>query len=618
MIVSSTHQEYSDDNCNAGATVWVPESFGNVNLVNGRVMPYVEVPPTQILFRVVNAANSRHYEFQVPFPNLCKLVCDFTGIADGTAYELVDLQSANQSTPYDPRVLQIRIVESLLIDSMTVREIPTTLNNFKSLKALYEAGGLERNVTLSEMTNVMSCPLMDTMHYKNKQVNISTIADALECVKGTVEKWNFINPTADPHPFHWHLVHVQCGDTEDTIKTNELKDVAVIPSAGDDFGFDTTEPYVAHCHILEHEENMMMSWFRIINDYRSSNSGSNTTSGEGSNSTNASRGSWSSGDGSDSPTVGSGSWYDAQSDIGSGSYSQAEQSGLPAKNVTYAQYHGFDTEDHRCDGQFNRHGMYAKTNGSMNASTYDDADTSKGFVQTAISSTVVNKEKQAQYGDASTSSAASSTQERSYTRTKSGSSEINGDNAESYIEKVYVEADSEVEDASIDTYGDSTKTPGDQSNTHTLSSISDDSDTTTKGGMDESNANSTTTKGNTASVRVDETQVTITKSNTDQTFVSTGSTNTTAMSTRLLLPSPPRLLTIRTRRILPLKSVSNGDTNTKDDDTQTILHGTADNVNDAGQGALNANPGAALLKSNKNAGTKSDNSPGYIRRCDGD
>ncbi|KUF92907.1 Zinc finger C2HC domain-containing protein 1C [Phytophthora nicotianae] len=31
-----------------------------------------------------------------------------------------------------------------------------------------------------------------------------------------------------------------------------------------DYGFDTTEPYVAHCHILEHEENAMMSWFKIM------------------------------------------------------------------------------------------------------------------------------------------------------------------------------------------------------------------------------------------------------------------------------------------------------------------------------------------------------------------
>lgn len=419
LIDTSGKLLYSDDNCNtATGTVWVPESFGNVNLVNGRVMPYVEVPPTQVRFRVVNAANSRHYQLKIPFPDLCQvvatdsgyvetpqtlgsllvlfplerieLVCDFTGIADGKAYELADVQSSTQSTLYDPRVLQIRIVESSLTDSMMVREIPTTLNKFKSLKTLYEAGGTERNVTLGEMTDAQACPTMEITYNQDKQINISTIADALQCVKGTVEKWNFMNPSADAHPFHWHLVHVQCGDTVDTIKTNELKDVAVIPSAGDraadtitqvcyvactpggyliedsereakDFGFDTKEPYVAHCHILEHEKNMMMSWFRIIDDYRAGSSGSSSSnSGRGngsemystSGSNYSTSGSAGYGHSGNSSTTGSGSWPDA----GSESYDYTDQDGLPAKNVSFADYHGFGTDEyakyHRCDGHF--------------------------------------------------------------------------------------------------------------------------------------------------------------------------------------------------------------------------------------------------------------------------
>ncbi|GMF17789.1 unnamed protein product [Phytophthora fragariaefolia] len=79
---------------------------------------------------------------------------------------------------------------------------------------------------LAVMTGAQSCPTMEIMYDQDKQINISTIADTLQCVKDTVEKWNFINPTADAHPFHWPLVHVQCGDTVDTIRTNELMDVS--------------------------------------------------------------------------------------------------------------------------------------------------------------------------------------------------------------------------------------------------------------------------------------------------------------------------------------------------------------------------------------------------------
>ncbi|RLN52076.1 hypothetical protein BBJ29_009934 [Phytophthora kernoviae] len=312
---------YSDDNCNSGSTQWVPESFGNVNLVNGVVMPYVNVPPAQVRFRMINVANARHYNFTVPFKDNCQIiatdsglvqtpesfedylvlfpferiefVCDFTNATNGTTYDLEDNETADQPTVYDGRVIRIRIDESLKTDTMVYREIPSTLVKYKSLKELYEAGGKERTVILGEMDTTLQCPLYDMIMYRSQQINMTTITGSLHCTKGTVEKWNFQNPTDDPHPFHWHLVNAQCGDTEETIDTNHLKDVAKIPNAGDratdtitqvcyvactpdeylianstrgakDYGFDTTEPYVAHCHILEHEENAMMSWFKIM------------------------------------------------------------------------------------------------------------------------------------------------------------------------------------------------------------------------------------------------------------------------------------------------------------------------------------------------------------------
>ena len=107
------------------------------------------------------------------------------------------------------------------------------------------------------------------------------------------------NPTADIHPFHWHLVRAQCGPSEDQPNTNELRDVFPIPPSPDgsydvtqvcyvactpgnylienstiaptNFGFPLTIPYLVHCHILEHEENMMMSWFLPKNASSSTN-----------------------------------------------------------------------------------------------------------------------------------------------------------------------------------------------------------------------------------------------------------------------------------------------------------------------------------------------------------
>ncbi|KAF0692828.1 hypothetical protein As57867_016075, partial [Aphanomyces stellatus] len=117
------------------------------------------------------------------------------------------------------------------------------------------------------------------------------IQNKLMCTLGKVEKWQFKNPTDDAHPFHWHLVNAQCGPDDNSINKNQLKDVVVIPNepqstkvtqvcyvacvpdkfllegstaSPTDYGFSTDEPYLAHCHILEHEENAMMSWFQLM------------------------------------------------------------------------------------------------------------------------------------------------------------------------------------------------------------------------------------------------------------------------------------------------------------------------------------------------------------------
>ncbi|KAG1708212.1 hypothetical protein DVH05_024895 [Phytophthora capsici] len=332
---------YSDDNCQTGITRWVPESYGAVNTVNGVVMPFVDIPPAQVRLRITNGANARHYNLTVPFASQCKLIakdsgfvkvpedvpsqlvifpfervelfCDFTNDEDGTTYDIVDLPTVAVTTTYDARVMQFRVSASLRTDLMTARTLPSTLVKRKDLKKLHqELGGKNRSVLLGEMDVSLNCPTKSLIRYRGMEINSTTIKNTLACTKGKVEKWHFQNPTDDPHPFHWHLVNAQCGATEDEVDTNALKDVVTIPSAGlnrasttvtqicyvactpdeflvegsdrsaTDYGFDTSEPYVAHCHMLEHEENNMMSLFQLTDgdDDAPNDDGSTSTTNE--------------------------------------------------------------------------------------------------------------------------------------------------------------------------------------------------------------------------------------------------------------------------------------------------------------------------------------------------
>jgi len=56
--------------------VWIPEFFGDVVLVNGKVWPYLDVEPRPYRFRVLNASNARFYR-------LTLTECDDTGARNG-------------------------------------------------------------------------------------------------------------------------------------------------------------------------------------------------------------------------------------------------------------------------------------------------------------------------------------------------------------------------------------------------------------------------------------------------------------------------------------------------------------------------------------------------------
>jgi len=312
---------YSDEICpETPNTKWAPEAFGRVNVVNGIIIPFIDIMPEQVRFRIVNGANARNYNLTIPFYNNCQiiatdsgfvqipkivdkqlrlfplerieLICDFNSL-ENHIFNITDT-NMNGNDDYNENVLQIRILSKK--NNKEIKKIANRLNSFKDLKELFIlTNGKERNITLGESKLIPTCPTQSLLKSNNNTMDIHNITKTIGCVKGTVEKWYFRNPTDDPHPFHWHLVNVQCGPSDDEIDTNTLKDIAVIPNDEnnnetvitqicyvactpdeylnldsnlnpEDFKFDTSDPYVAHCHILEHEENSMMAWFKIIDN----------------------------------------------------------------------------------------------------------------------------------------------------------------------------------------------------------------------------------------------------------------------------------------------------------------------------------------------------------------
>jgi spore coat protein A len=275
---------------------WVPEMFGELNLVNGKIFPYLEVEARKYRFRILNAANGRFYrlllsegaEFKqigsdqgllaapvaMPYVQLAPgeradVVIDFSGHRGAKI-----LLSSESSV-----LMQFKVSAQRALDRS---ELPTTL---RSLPRLAESSAvLTRRLTLDE--NVSGKGESQGM-LLNKTAWHAPITE--KPVLGTTEIWELVNLTEDIHPIHLHMVKFQVLDrrpfetfqymTQGTFKffaeasppdANEMgwKDTVrvntgtvtriIVPFHG------YAGRYVWHCHILEHEDNEMMRPYEIV------------------------------------------------------------------------------------------------------------------------------------------------------------------------------------------------------------------------------------------------------------------------------------------------------------------------------------------------------------------
>lgn len=275
---------------------WLADFFGNIMLVNGKVLPYLQVEPRKYRFRILNGSNSRLYHLQLanglpmmqigtdqgllPAPvelrqlaiapaERADVVIDFAG-HQGAHIVLSD-DAAN--------VMQFRVAQSKTRDSSS---LPQTL---RPLQRIAESSAVRtRTLTLNEYdTNAGDTMLM----LLNGTYWHQPITE--KPVLNTTEIWNLVNLTDDVHPIHLHLVRFQVLDRRAfeafayarSGKFHYLSPLT--PPDPNEMGWKDTvraEPkavtriivhfegykgrYVWHCHNLEHEDKEMMRPYEVV------------------------------------------------------------------------------------------------------------------------------------------------------------------------------------------------------------------------------------------------------------------------------------------------------------------------------------------------------------------
>lgn len=276
---------------------WVPEFFGNTILVNGKILPYLEVEPRKYRFRVLNAANGRFFhltlangqEFRqigtdqgfLPAPVALKQVT----LAPAERADVVIDFSDNPGeqiilkNDFALPVMQFRVSKTRVPDSSS---LPSTL---RSVPRIAESEAVKTRVlTLGEVDDPFQNPvtmLLNDTHWKMPVTEDPKL--------NSVEIWEFRNVTDDSHPIHLHLVRFQILDRrrfhaygyqyhnvlrylggptppepgeagwKDTVRADPgMITRIIVPFEG------YAGRYVWHCHILEHEDNEMMRPYEVI------------------------------------------------------------------------------------------------------------------------------------------------------------------------------------------------------------------------------------------------------------------------------------------------------------------------------------------------------------------
>jgi FtsP/CotA-like multicopper oxidase with cupredoxin domain len=259
---------------------------GNAILVNGAPQPYFEVADVKYRLRILNASNTRSYDFKLsdgramtqiatesgllPAPvtrthillgpaERVEVVVDFSGEMS----QDVTLLNSNATGPNTSSIMQFRVRR----DEGDSGTVPTTLR----AAPVVETEPLTTTRTWVFGRDLVEVPGRWTINGKGFD---PSRVDAYPKL-ATAERWVFVNSSDVDHIVHihdvdWHIVSRspiganidgllgEAGLRESfRLRPNEI--VVVVSRFTDHVG-----KFVLHCHMLEHEDFSMMAQFEVV------------------------------------------------------------------------------------------------------------------------------------------------------------------------------------------------------------------------------------------------------------------------------------------------------------------------------------------------------------------
>jgi spore coat protein A, manganese oxidase len=275
---------------------WLPEVFGNAFLVNGALLPYLDVEPRKYRFRVLNASNGRFYHLSLSNCQTFHQIGTDQGLltapAELSILQLAPGERADIVADFAGHANEKMVLKNDTLGVMQIRVGPRAADDSAPLPAtlrpvtrLEESEAVRtRELSLDEVKDFYGNSYIMLLNGTHWNMPVTE-----KPVENTVEIWNLVNTTDDTHPIHLHLVRFQILDRRPienfaylTARTLKYRGPAVPPTPGEAGWKDTVQAYpgmatriiarfegytgryVWHCHVLEHEDNEMMRPYEVV------------------------------------------------------------------------------------------------------------------------------------------------------------------------------------------------------------------------------------------------------------------------------------------------------------------------------------------------------------------
>jgi len=250
---------------------------GNRILVNGVPQPYFNVGDRKYRFRILNASNSRSYDFALGNGQSFIQVGTESGLLPAPvrrSHILVGPAERVDVVVDFARKLGQRIVLQNLAADGSLRQVM----QFRVVRHLTDTSSVPARLRALPVLDATSAATRTFVFGKNRFTGAWTINDQVfnpnridaSPKLGTTETWTFVNKSGSNHVVHIHDVDQQLVSRNGVParpyeRMKESWNLGIGETIVLKLKFtDNLGKFVFHCHILEHEDAAMMAQFEVV------------------------------------------------------------------------------------------------------------------------------------------------------------------------------------------------------------------------------------------------------------------------------------------------------------------------------------------------------------------